>query len=83
MTQSLMLDDRVLSAAFPMIWRLLKVYVIIPFSKAVVERDFSKMNFIMTEKYSFDSINLECIDASFISEEKKNKKNLRAMRLKK
>ena len=75
MTQSLMLDDRVLSAAFPMIWRLLKVYVIIPFSKAVAERDFSKMNFIMTEKYSFDSINLNVLMPVSFLKKKKKKKN--------
>ena len=75
MTQSLMLDDRVLSAAFPMIWRLLKVYVIIPFSKAVAERDFFKMNFIMTEKYSFDSIDLNVLMPVSFLKEKKKKKN--------
>ena len=42
--------DTVLSAAFPTIQRLLKIYVIVPFSEAVVERSFSKMNFIMTKK---------------------------------
>ena len=54
-----LLDDTVLSIAFPTIRRLLKVYVIIPFSEAVVERGFSKMNLIMTRKRcSLDSINL-------------------------
>ena len=42
--------DTVLFAAFPTIQRLLKVYVIVPFSEAVVERGFSKMNLIMTKK---------------------------------
>ena len=42
--------DTVLSAAFPTIQRLLKVYVLVPFSEAVVERGFSKMNPIMTKK---------------------------------
>ena len=42
--------DTVLSAAFPTIQRLLKVYVIVPFSEAVVQRGFSKMNLIMTKK---------------------------------
>ena len=37
-----LLDDTVLSTAFPTIRRLLRVYVIIPFSEAVVERGFSK-----------------------------------------
>ena len=74
-TQSLMFDDTVLSAAFPTIWRLLKVYVIIPFSKAVVEMDFSKMNFIMTKKYSLDSINLNVLmPISFLKKKKKKKK---------
>ena len=42
--------DTVLSAAFPTIQKLLKVYVLVPFSEAVVERGFSKMNLIMTKK---------------------------------
>ena len=57
-----LLDDTVLSTAFPTIWRLLKVYVIIPFSEVVVERGFSKMNLIMTKKRCpLDSINLETL----------------------
>ena len=37
-------------------------YVIIPFSEAVVERGFSKMNFIMTKKRcSLSSINLDAL----------------------
>ena len=57
-----LLYDTVLSAAFPTIWRLLKVYVIIPFSEAVVERSFVKMNFIMTKKRcSLDKINLDAV----------------------
>ena len=57
-----LLDDTVLSTAFPAIWRLFKVYVIIPFSEAVVERGFSKMNFIMTKKRcSLSSINLDAL----------------------
>ena len=57
-----LLDDTVLSTAFPTIWRSLKVYVIIPFSKAVVERGFSKMNLIMTKKRcSLDSVNLDAL----------------------
>ena len=55
-----LLDATVLSAAFPTIRRLLKVYVIIPYSEAVVERGFSKVNLIMTKKKcSLDSINLD------------------------
>ena len=57
-----LLDDTVLSAAFPTIQRLLKVYVIIPFSEAVVEKVFSKMNLIMTKRrHSLDSINLDAL----------------------
>ena len=36
-------------------------YVIIPFSEAVVERGFSKMNLIMTKMCSLDSINLDVL----------------------
>ena len=57
-----LLDDTVLSAAFPTIQRLLKVYVIIPFSEAVVEKVFSKMNLIMTKRrHSLDSIKLDAL----------------------
>ena len=57
-----LLDNTVLSAAFPTIQRLLKVYAVIPFSEAVVERGFSKMNLIMTKKRcSLDSINLDAL----------------------
>ena len=57
-----LLDDTVISTAFPTIRRFLKVYVIIPFSEAVVERGFSKMNFIMTKKRcSLSSINLDAL----------------------
>ena len=57
-----LLDDTVLSAAFPTIQRLLKVYVIIHFSEAVVEKVFSKMNLIMTKRRrSLDSINLDAL----------------------
>ena len=58
-----LLDDTVLSTAFPTIRRLLRVYVIIPFSEAVVERGFSKwMNLIVTEKRcSLDSIDLDAL----------------------
>ena len=57
-----LLDDTVLSAAFPTIQRLLKVYVIMPFSEAVVEKVFSKMNLIMTKRrHSLDSINLDAL----------------------
>ena len=57
-----LLDDTVLSTAFPTIWRSLKVYVIIPFSKAVIEKGFSKMNLIMSKKRcSLDSVNLDAL----------------------
>ena len=57
-----LLDDTVLSTAFPNIRRLLKFYVIIPFSEAVIERSFSKINLIMTKKRcSLDSINLDAL----------------------
>ena len=45
-----LLDDTVLSTAFSTIRRLLKVYIIISFSDVAVERGFSKMNLIMTER---------------------------------
>ena len=70
-----LLDDTVLSAAFPTIRRLIKVYVILPYSEAVVERGFSKVNLIMTKKKcSLDSINQPIL---------LGKKSWRAMRLKK
>ena len=57
-----LLDDKVLSTAFRTIQRLLKVYVIIPFSEAFVEKGFSKMNLIMTKKRcSLDSINMNAL----------------------
>ena len=52
----------VLSTTFPTIRRLLTVYVIIPFSEAVVERAFSKINPIMTKKRcSLNSIKLDAL----------------------
>ena len=44
------LQDFVVETAFPNIRRLLKIYVLIPMSEAVVERGFSKMGQIMTKK---------------------------------
>ena len=44
------LRDKVLETAFPNIQRLLKIYLCIPQSEAVVEHGFSKMNLILTKK---------------------------------
>ena len=74
-----LLDDTVLSAAFPTIQQLLKVHVILPFSRAVVERGFCKMNLIMIKRRcSFNSINLDVLMQILFW-----KKSWRAMRLKK
>ena len=45
-----LLSDNVLESAFPNIRRLLSLYVLIPQSEAVVERGFSRMKTIMTDK---------------------------------
>ena len=45
-----LLKDTVVKRAFPNIRRLLKSYVLIPSSEAVVERGFSKMGQIITKK---------------------------------
>ena len=45
-----MLDDSVVESAFPNIRKLLRLYVLLPQSEAVVERGFSKMKLIMTDK---------------------------------
>ena len=47
-----LLDDGVISQAFPNIQRLLCIYLLIPHTEAVVERGFSKMSQIMTKKRS-------------------------------
>ena len=44
------LKDKVIETAFPNIQRLLKIYICIPQSEAVVEGGFSKMNLILTKK---------------------------------
>ena len=44
------LKDEVMETTFPIIQRLLKIYICIPQSEAVVEREFSKMNLILTKK---------------------------------
>ena len=45
-----LLDDSVVESAFPNIRKLLRLYVLLPQSEAVVERGFSKMKLIMTDK---------------------------------
>ena len=45
-----LLDDSVISLAFPNIRRLLSIYMLIPSSEAVVERWFSTMGQILTKK---------------------------------
>ena len=44
------LEDNVVSSAFPSIRYLLKLFVLVPMSEAVVERGFSKMKLTLTEK---------------------------------
>ena len=43
------MKDKVIETVFPNIRRLLKIYICIPQSKAIVERGFSKMNLILTK----------------------------------
>ena len=45
-----LLDDSVMESAFRNIRKLLRLYVLIPQSEAVVEGGFSKMKLIMTDK---------------------------------
>ena len=45
-----LLQDSVIETAFPSIQQLLKIYVLIPMSEAIVERGFSKMGQIVTKK---------------------------------
>ena len=47
-----LLDDSVVESAFPTLRKLLRLYVLLPQSEAVVERGFSKMKLIMTDKRS-------------------------------
>ena len=49
-TAESLLKDGVVEAAFPKIRRLLKLYIIIPHSEAVVEITFSRMGLMMTKK---------------------------------
>ena len=46
------LKDKVIETTFPNIQRLLKIYICIPQSEAVVEHEFLKMNLILTKKQS-------------------------------
>ena len=44
------LEDNVVSSAFPSIRYLLKLFVLVPMSEAVVKRGFSKMKLTLTDK---------------------------------
>ena len=57
-----LLDDQVVADAFPHVRRLLVLYVLVPQSEAVVERLFSKMKLIMTDRRtSLDPVSLEAL----------------------
>ena len=57
-----LLKDSVVEAAFPNIRRLLVLYILVPQSEAVVERGFSKMKLIMTDKRTnLDNDSLEAL----------------------
>ena len=45
-----LLRDNVVKTAFPNVQRLMKIYVLIPMSEAIVERGFSKIGQIMAKK---------------------------------
>ena len=45
-----LLDDSVVESTFPNIRKFLRLYVLLPQSEAVLERGFSKMKLIMTDK---------------------------------
>ena len=45
-----LLQDIVVESAFPNVWRLLIIYLLVPHTEAVVERGFSKMGQIMTKR---------------------------------
>ena len=45
-----LLQDSVIETAFPSMQRLLKIYVLIPMTEAIVERGFPKMGQIVTKK---------------------------------
>ena len=44
------LKDEVIETASPDIWRILRIYIYIPQSEAIVEHGFSKMNLVLTKK---------------------------------
>ena len=50
LTTKELLNDTVVSSAFPTIRYLLKLFILVPMSEAIVERGFSKMKLIMTDK---------------------------------
>ena len=50
LTMKELLNDSVVSFAFPTIRYLLKLFMLVPMSEAIVERGFSKMKLIMTIK---------------------------------
>ena len=50
LTTKELLNDSVVSSAFPTIRYLLKLFILVPMSEAIVERGFSKMKLIMTDK---------------------------------
>ena len=57
-----LLADKVVAAAFPTVRRLLKIYLLLPQSEAVVERGFSKMKLTMTkQRTSLDSKSLDAL----------------------
>ena len=57
-----LLKDKVDSTAFTTVRRLLKIYILLPQSEAVVERGFSKMKLTMTKQHtSLDSRNLDVL----------------------
>ena len=56
------LKGKVIEMAFPNIQRLLKIYICIPQSEAIVECGFSKMNLILTKKQmAFDNDTLDAL----------------------
>ena len=57
-----LLHDSVIETAFPSIQQLLKIYVLIPVSEAIVERGLSKMGQIVTKKHTaLDDNSLETL----------------------
>ena len=57
-----LLQDIVVESAFPNVWRLLIIYLLVPHTEAVVERGFSKMGQIMTKRRcSLDANSLDLL----------------------